>query len=158
MTETRQLEAYEQRLQSQRDHHIGRYLIELNKSFVAATLTHLQAHGFESVTSHHIHIIAQIDVAGTSIADVLKRSGVTKQSLSNILKILESNGLVQQVASEDDGRGKQVRFPGKGMSLLQVGLDAVHAVERQYATAIGEKRFEVLKQALGELHNAVTHR
>ncbi|MEO0377826.1 MAG: MarR family transcriptional regulator [Cyanobacteria bacterium P01_A01_bin.17] len=139
-------------LQTQRDTHIGRYLIELNRSFVTATLAHLQTSGFASVTPHHIHIIAQIDVRGSAIADVLKRSGVTKQSLSNTLGILESNGFVQRVVSEEDGRSRCVKFTEKGLQLLRAGIDAVKEVETQYAALLGESNFQDLKRTLGELH------
>ena len=142
-------------LQSQRDRHIGRYLLELNHSFVAATLAHMAENGFESVTPHHIRIITQIDAQGTPVSEVLRRSGVTKQSLSNTLGVLESNGFIQRVASQGDARSKCVQFTKKGMNLLQAGMAAVNEVEAQYAEVLGEKRFQQVKAALGELHQAV---
>ncbi|MEO1622986.1 MAG: MarR family transcriptional regulator [Cyanobacteria bacterium J06632_3] len=145
-------------LQVQRDTHIGRYLIELNRSFVAASLAHLQASGFESVTPHHIHIIAQIDVQGTSFAEVLTRSGVTKQSLSNTLGVLESNGFIQRVISKNDGRSRHIKFTDEGMNLLRAGITAVNEVEAQYADVLGERRFQELKHILGDLHNAVVNK
>ena len=142
-------------LQDQRNTHIGRYLLELSRSFIEATLNHLQANGFESVTPHHIHIISQIDIQGTPVAELLIRSGVTKQSLSNTLNILESNGFVQRVLSEHDARSRDVEFTAKGMKLLSAGIDAVNEVEEQYASILGRQCFQEVKENLGKLHHSV---
>ncbi len=142
-------------LQARRNTHIGRYLIELNRSFIGATLEYLKANGFATITPHHIHIIAQIDVAGSPIAEVLARSGVTKQSLSNTLAVLEANDLIKKVASKSDGRSRHIKFTEQGLKLLRVGIAAVDEVESQYAEVLGAERFQDLKQILGELHTKV---
>lgn len=138
-------------LQNRRENHLGKYFIALNKMFVKSTVTYLHSNGFTDITPHHIHILSYIDTSGTSVADILVRSDIKKQALSNTLNVLTANGYIYKTSSIDDARSKFIQFTDKGLALLHCGLEAIEHVEGHYADKLGEKPFAELKVALGKL-------
>lgn len=59
---------------------------------------------------------------GLSPSELAERVGVTRATVSNMLKLMEAGGLIEMAAAESDGRGKRVRLTAKGRELMQTIL------------------------------------
>jgi DNA-binding MarR family transcriptional regulator len=79
------------------------------------------------------------------------RIGTTRQAVSQLARAVETAGLVERVPHPTEGRSGVVRHTEAGRRILLDALDVMTAIEREYASAIGEAGVGELTQLLGEI-------
>ena len=135
-----------------RNNHLGRMLLELHKSFIEESISHLKSAGFNDLLPHHFYTIAHIDTEkGCEISELIEKSGTSKQAISNTLKHLEEKKYIKKVASEIDARSKKIFFTNKGIKLIEQGMEAVAKIESRYSEVIGKKNFKIMKESLEKI-------
>jgi DNA-binding MarR family transcriptional regulator len=80
---------------------------------------------------------------------------MTKQALNYLLGELERLGYLERRPDPDDARSKRIALTQRGRALVPVIRDAVAEVERDWATRLGQKRFDRLRALLVELNDLV---
>ena len=63
-------------------------------------------------------LIAHMDRGGTRQADLVARSGLTKQAVQQFIDELVADGLVERIRDPGDGRGRIVVFTERGRAVL----------------------------------------
>jgi DNA-binding MarR family transcriptional regulator len=127
----------------------GRLLFDSTRRFQERVLSIVNGKGYSEMRIAHLAVIRHIDLAGTRIADIAVRAGVTKQSMGEMIDQLESTGFVTRAIDAGDKRAKIVRFTASGLRLLDTIRKAVAAGERELTARIGSR-------AVGELRHALT--
>lgn len=127
----------------------GRLLFDSTRRFQERCLAIVNRQGYPEMRIAHMATTRHIDLAGTRIADLAVRAGVTKQSMGEMIDQLEAMGFVTRSADGSDKRAKIVTFTPSGRKLLDTIRKAVAACERDLAARIGDK-------AVGELRSALT--
>jgi len=127
----------------------GRLLFDSTRRFQERALAIVNRQGYPEMRIAHMATTRHIDLAGTRIADLALRAGVTKQSMGEMIDQLAAMGFVTRSADGSDKRAKIVTFTPSGRKLLDTIRKAVAACERDLATRIGDK-------AVGELRSALT--
>ena len=103
------------------------------------------------VTLTDTTLLANLDTTGSSVTDLARRAGVTRQSASQQVAALVKAGYLTAEASATDRRASLVIQTDKGRKLLATALEVVAALEAQYATALGPRRHAQLHHALDAL-------
>lgn len=126
----------------------GRLLFDSTRRFQERALAIVNRQGYPDMRIAHMATTRHIDLAGTRIADLATRAGVTKQSMGEMIDQLEAMGFVTRTADGSDKRAKIVTFTPNGRKLLDTIRKAVAACERDLTARIGGGAVNELRNAL----------
>jgi DNA-binding MarR family transcriptional regulator len=112
----------------------------------------LQARGFAEIRPSHGCVFSTIDEHGSRLTDLAERSGLTKQSVGEVVADLERLGFVERVPDPDDRRAKTIKLTPHGVEALAAADEIFAEIERGVAEEIGEERFEEFRETIERLH------
>tara|TARA_R110001592_G_scaffold100431_4_gene285078 strand:- start:961 stop:1422 length:462 start_codon:yes stop_codon:yes gene_type:complete len=92
--------------------------------------------------------LASLDGGGTSIAELARRVGVTRQAMHQQIGEMEKAALVELVDSPTDRRVKLVKLSLLGRTLDQKAAQAIAALEKELARRIGKAAVSDLRAIL----------
>jgi DNA-binding MarR family transcriptional regulator len=138
-------------LRAWRDQTLYRRLLRASRAEASATLGEIHARGYLEVSLGDTNLLANLDTGGSTITALAQRAGVTRQAASQKVTALERAGYVTRHASEHDGRAVIVVQTDRGRALLRDALEIVAVLERDYAAALGPRRYANLTSALAAL-------
>lgn len=133
---------------------LGRLLLEGQRALAAELAAELGERGYEELRPGHAAVFLHIDRrAGTRLTDLAGRARITKQGMMLAVDDLESRGFVRRVDDPRDARAKIVRLTALGRSAAAECRRAVQAVEQRARRQLGDRRYDLLRDALDELAN-----
>jgi DNA-binding MarR family transcriptional regulator len=92
----------------------------------------LEAAGFpDSPPSFH-PVFENIDPDGTRLTVLAARTGLTHQSMGEVVAELERRGYVERVADPADGRARLVRLTDEGRRLVRTVVHEIAAIEAKW--------------------------
>ncbi len=109
------------------------------------------ASGHEVFAHARSGLIAHMDRTGTRQADLVARSGLTKQAVQQFVDELVADGLVARIRDPADGRGRIVVFTPRGRQVLADANGVKKRIEERFRRKLGAERFRQLVRALTEL-------
>jgi DNA-binding MarR family transcriptional regulator len=118
-------------------------------------LERLHEHGFGDLDVPHLNVLRYPGPEGARPSELAARLGMTKQALNYLLGELERLGYLERRPDQDDARSRRIALTERGWALVPVIRDAVADVERDWARALGAKRFAQLRTLLVELNRVV---
>ncbi len=92
--------------------------------------------------------LTSLDDGGTSIAELARRVGVTRQAMHQQIGEMAKEALVELVDSPTDGRVKLVKLSLLGRTLDQKAAQAVDVLERDLAARLGKAAVAGLRTTL----------
>ena len=92
------------------------------------------ARGFTELQPAHNAVFATLPPEGARAADMAARSGVTRQSMGEVIRDMVGLGLLESVADPADRRAKIVRFTDYGMEVAQQGYSTSWTWSGSYGT------------------------
>lgn len=129
-----------------RKQNLGYLLFAANDLFRRDKLAAVQAGGFNGITDALLSLFINIDSGGTRVTDIAGRSGLTKQSVVELIDRAERLGAVLREADLDDKRARIVRFTTLGTRLSQCVQRAIIDAEQRFVAIAGgdfAKEFKV---------------
>lgn len=118
-------------------------------------LERLHEHGFGDLDVPHLNVLRYPGPEGARPSELAARLGMTKQALNYLLGELERLGYLERRPDQEDARSRRIALTDRGWALVPVIRDAVADVERDWARALGAKRFAQLRTLLVELNHVV---
>src|SRR5262249_49390102 len=115
----------------------------------------LRAQGYAKLRSTHTTLLANLDLAGTSITVAAQRAGITKQAMGRLAAELEANGYLTIRNDPADGRVRVLRFTRSGRRLMLDSFAVMAALERDYASKVGAQRFKATMNGLALIVTAL---
>jgi DNA-binding MarR family transcriptional regulator len=88
---------------------------------------------------------------GSRLTELAKRAGTTKQSMAEIIDVLERRGYVERIPDPTDGRAILIRRTPRGWEINRVAREVVEQIQQEWAQALGEERFTHLLETLRQL-------
>lgn len=88
--------------------------------------------------------LASLDDGGTSIAELARRVGVTRQAMHQMIGDMEKSALVETVPSPTDRRVKLVKLSLLGRTLDEKAAAALGNLENKLRTRIGKDALDAL--------------
>lgn len=128
---------------------LGRLLLEAHRALAAELVTALEERGYPDARPGHASVFLHIDRrSGTRLTELARRARMTKQGMMLVVDDLEERGYVRRVPDPEDGRAKIVRLTARGRRFVAEARRATAAVEALARRELGDRRYEVLRDAL----------
>lgn len=105
--------------------------------------------GFAALTDAQLTLFQHIDAGGTRLTAIAARSGLTKQSMIELVNKATALGLVTRQPDPDDKRAKFVVPTADGLVLLEQLQAGIEAAERRMAHITGSGFLVEIEQELG---------
>src|SRR5579863_10230623 len=88
---------------------------------------------------------------GSRLTELAERAGVTKQSMGEIIDVLEQRGYVERIPDPSDGRANLIRRTERGWEVNRIARQVVEQLQQEWAQALGEEQFAQLLHNLRRL-------
>jgi len=125
-------------------------LARAHARFVGECERRLAEEGFgDLAVAHGANVLRFLHLdRAVPVAEVVRRSGVSKQAISQQVRHLAARGYLTVEPGETDGRSKALRFTERGERSKQVAVRITADVEREWALRYGEPVVGVLRGTL----------
>lgn len=104
--------------------------------------------GFDDLNPAHLAPFRHNGPDGQRPSRIAEQMGITKQSLNDLLRHLESTGYLNLVPDPDDSRARLVRLTPRGRALHAALWTQARRAEARLRDAIGSVPFEEFKKTL----------
>jgi DNA-binding MarR family transcriptional regulator len=92
----------------------------------------LDAAGFSGLTPAHQAVFENLDPGGTRLTELAARAGITHQSMSELVSVLEQRGYVERRPDPGDGRARIVRLTPTGRQMARRAITEMAAIEAEW--------------------------
>src|SRR5215510_13285424 len=130
---------------------IGRLFLQAQRDYQRRALQKLHALGYSALSPAHITVLSQLAEQAMRTVVLAERVGITKQSMSDLVRELEAHGYVARRADPRDKRAAIIGLTAAGEQLLAETDQVKRDIEREYMARIGEQGFDQLLQLLKQL-------
>lgn len=138
--------------EKQKNNSLAHQLVKIGRLINARGLIAVrEAYQLPELKQSHLDIFPFIDFEGTSISEIALRKGVSKQSVSKIVKEMTLMKLLFFKDAPNDGRSKLVFFNTSGPLSIDIGLAALTAIDQQLVNEIGKNNYQRLLQKTSNL-------
>lgn len=128
---------------------LPRSVLSLYRAFEEEFLGALRATpGLSSITVADHDVLRFIGPSGSTIVDIARKNGVSKQAASQAVASLVARGLLAKQANAADGRSQIVVFTVKGAGLVARAVSIVKGIEARYEKLLGRAELERTKASL----------
>jgi len=127
---------------------LGRLLLLGFRWFDDGLRRNLAAQGWPPVSSGQSLIFAYLDPGGTTISELARRIGVSRQAVHQLTTTLATAGLVELRPCPADARAKLVVLTAQGRRSVPAALALFDQLEQLLAARIGKRRAADLRAAL----------
>ncbi|WP_189004648.1 MarR family winged helix-turn-helix transcriptional regulator [Deinococcus roseus] len=141
----------EQQLKELRQPSLGRLLLKANRVFSSKALALLKQKGYSNLNLAHTALLPHLDQQGNRLTVLTERMGLTKQSISQLVAELESQGYLERIPDPTDRRAVLVRFTASGWELCQLSSQVVQDTEKAFEQMLGQSDLTLLKGILEKL-------
>jgi DNA-binding MarR family transcriptional regulator len=142
-------------VRARREQMLLRLLFRATHTMNAEMTRRLRARGYDGFQPTFTSLLGHIDTEGTTISNLARRTGTSRQAVSQLVQSIEDAGLVERYAHPTDGRSVVVRHTEAGRTILLDAIDVMSAIEREYADLLGDDGLAELKSRLRELVDGV---
>jgi len=135
--------------------HIGVELWTANRHWMEQFTARVRAAGFPEFTIPRANLLGHVDrQGGTRQADLVKKSGFTKQAVNQMIRDLVASGLVKLDIDPDDNRAKRIVFTSRGHDFFVAVDQAKIEIQECFSKDLGDKRYGRVRAGLRELIDA----
>jgi DNA-binding MarR family transcriptional regulator len=92
----------------------------------------LDAAGFAGLTPAHQAVFENLDPGGTRLTELAARAGITRQSMSELVSVLEQRGYLERRPDPSDGRARIVRLTPTGRKMARRAIKEMAAIEAEW--------------------------
>jgi DNA-binding MarR family transcriptional regulator len=117
----------------------------------AAMMLKLGERGFDGLTPAFATIMPLLDETGARATALAQRAGVTKQAISQLIRLLEERNYVEQAPDRSDTRAKVVRLSKRGVALHKACAEVRQELQKATTLAVGKKELARLRKSLGSV-------
>ena len=107
--------------------------------------------GYDHIRQGHGCVFRFIHEGGSRLTDLAESSGLTKQSVAEVVADLERLGYVERLADPQDGRAKVIKLTGEGAAAQRAAIGIFQDLERELAERYGAERLATMRRILEEI-------
>ncbi len=131
--------------------HIGWRLWQAAASWKTRYAEEMVARGHGWYAEARSSVVPYIGKNGIRQAELVRRMGLTKQAVQQLVDDLQKVGIVERVSDPNDKRGKIVRFTEAGLAAQRDAESVKIRVEDEIRTRLGPEAFIQLNDLLKRL-------
>ena len=132
--------------------HVGVLLWEATRRWKEELDAGLVELGYPWAAEARGKIIMHVGRSGIPQSELVRRMGLSKQAVQQLLDDLVSDGIVERRAEAGDGRSKRIVFTTAGRRFLGDANKVKRAIEASYRQVLGTERFAAFVAMLEELN------
>jgi DNA-binding MarR family transcriptional regulator len=132
--------------------HVGWLLWQATQRWKSELDAGLIASGYPWAAEARANIIMHVGRSGVRQSDLVRRMGLSKQAVQQLLDGLVEDGIVERKSEAADRRSKLIVFTGRGRKMLADSNRVKQEIEARYRAVLGEARFADLLAMLDELN------
>jgi DNA-binding MarR family transcriptional regulator len=108
--------------------------------------------GFPEVkASYGSVLIPLFEEDGLRIGEIARRTRLSKQTMTTMVRLCERDGLVERRPDPDDGRATRVHLTAKAKRFEPRAEDVLAALEREVGSLLGRRERDLLRRSLADL-------
>jgi DNA-binding MarR family transcriptional regulator len=127
---------------------VARGLLTAARAHMAAVVARLALRGYVDFPFASASLLWLMDEGGTRSTLLAQRAGVTKQAMSQLVRVMERQGYLEQVADPTDTRAKVVRMTRRGEAVKTACVEVRDELNREIARMIGAKHAREMEASL----------
>jgi DNA-binding MarR family transcriptional regulator len=109
----------------------------------------LHAAGYHDITGAHQSVFENIDHDGTRLTTLAHRSGMTHQSMGELVHGLERGGYLERRPDPSDGRARLIHLTEAGRDLVRCAIAHSHEIQALWDRQVQEAGHDLdLKELL----------
>ncbi len=116
---------------------VARSMMAASRAYVVAVTARLALRGYEDFPFASASLLWLMDEGGTRSTVLAQRGGVTKQAMSQLVRLMERQGYLEQVPDATDTRAKVVRMTERGEAVKTACVEVRDEMNRKLAAALG---------------------
>ena len=116
---------------------IARSLMLASRTHVGAVTARLAQRGYDDFPFASASLLWLMDEGGTRSTVLAQRTGVTKQAMSQLVRLMERQGYLEQVPDPTDTRAKVVRMTERGEAVKIACVEVREELNRKVARNLG---------------------
>ena len=123
------------------------------RAHTAAVVAKLAQRGYADFPFASASLLWLLDEGGTRSTVLAQRAGVTKQAMSQLVRLMEREGYLEQTVDAGDLRAKVVRMTERGKAVKTACVEVREELNQQIARMIGRTHAREMERYL----DAMTH-
>lgn len=126
---------------------------QTSRLMVDELVARMQRVGYPDCTAAHHAVFEVIDPGGTRLTVLAERTGMTHQSMGELVGTMERLGYVERIQDPSDGRARLVRLTKRGREQVRCAIREIRAIERGWNQLLSDAGYSgdfrgVLERAL----------
>lgn len=122
-------------------------LATAKETFIREAHRRLHAAGYPEITGNGV-VFRWLEEDGSRLAEMVERSGMTKQAFGEHVASLEQHGYLTRVPDPQDGRGKLVVPTARGLAARAEARRIFAALEAEWAEVVGVEELAAVRATL----------
>jgi DNA-binding MarR family transcriptional regulator len=118
-------------------HNVARSLMVASRAHTTAVTARLALRGYDDFPFASASLLWLMDEGGTRSTVLAHRAGVTKQAMSQLVRLMERQGYLEQIPDPTDTRAKVVRMTERGEAVKTACVEVREELNRKLAGALG---------------------
>jgi DNA-binding MarR family transcriptional regulator len=118
-------------------HNVAQSLMVASRAHTAAVTARLALRGYDDFPFASASLLWLMDEGGTRSMVLAQRAGVTKQAMSQLVRLMERQGYLEQVPDPTDTRAKVVRMTERGWAVKTACVEVREELNRRVARVLG---------------------
>jgi DNA-binding MarR family transcriptional regulator len=127
---------------------VARSLMLASRTHTAAVTAQLALRGYDDFPFASASLLWLMDEGGTRSTVLAQRAGVTKQAMSQLVRLMERQGYLEQVPDPTDTRAKVVRMTERGEAVKIACVEVREELNRKVARSLGMNKAALLEANL----------
>ena len=123
-------------------------LLSASRALVDGISAGVRARGFDDVRPAHGFAFSRLSAGGATITQLAEHLDITRQAAAQLVDELLAKGYVRRRRHPDDARARLITLTGKGWACTRAAEAAIADTVRPWAEALGERRFQALRDDL----------
>ena len=121
--------------------HVGWLLWQATQRWKSELDAGLVSVGYPWAAEARANIIMHVGRSGIRQSELVRRMGLSKQAVQQLLDDLVADGIVERKSDAADRRGKLIVFTAAGRKMLADSNRVKQDIEARYRAELGEARF-----------------
>ncbi|HZX56408.1 MAG TPA: MarR family transcriptional regulator [Ilumatobacteraceae bacterium] len=130
---------------------LARLLAIAYRQMIDGLHARLPAAGFTDVRPSYGFVLLAVRDRPTTIVDLARLLGVSKQAASKLVGAMDGAGYVQRTTDTSDARAKNIELASRGVELLKAVEAIYDQLESEWAVTIGEPSVERMRRDLSRV-------
>jgi len=121
------------------------------RAHTATVVARLASRGYVDFPFASASLLWLLDEGGTRSTLLAQRAGVTKQAMSQLVRLMERQGYLEQIPDPDDTRAKVVKMTPRGEAVKTACVEVREELNQQIAHVIGEDEARRMEASLQKM-------